>query len=195
MDFFAHILWAVAIFTIIGRKTGIKFNLKRAAFWGVFPDLFAFGLPVVWIIISFLLGTFDISILPAPEDMEPTIRDSVPVFRAASILYNTGHSLIIFAGAILMIILASRLADKTHIFSSKKLTAAVPKEMSAWLFHILLDIPSHSYKFFATPFLWPVSDFKIDGISWRTPWFFAFNYAAIGLVYIYIWRKNTNKRI
>jgi len=36
----------------------------------------------------------------------------------------------------------------------------------AWALHIIIDIPTHSYELFPTPFLWPISDFKINGIPW-----------------------------
>jgi hypothetical protein len=41
--------------------------------------------------------------------------------------------------------------------------------MLGWLLHIAIDIPTHSFRYYATRFLWPVSDFRIDGIAWRTP--------------------------
>ena len=36
----------------------------------------------------------------------------------------------------------------------------------AWLLHILIDIPTHSRKQWAPQFLWPLSHYSINGISW-----------------------------
>jgi hypothetical protein len=41
--------------------------------------------------------------------------------------------------------------------------------LAAWGLHILIDIPTHSLALFPTPFLWPVSDFKVNGIGWDNP--------------------------
>jgi hypothetical protein len=38
----------------------------------------------------------------------------------------------------------------------------------AWLLHILIDIPTHSRRYWAPQFLWPFSTFTVDGISWPT---------------------------
>jgi hypothetical protein len=40
-----------------------------------------------------------------------------------------------------------------------------------------------------TRFLWPVSDYRIDGIPWWTPWFWCCTYAALAIVYFLLWRK------
>jgi CRISPR-associated DxTHG motif protein len=42
-------------------------------------------------------------------------------------------------------------------------------ESLAWGLHILLDIFTHSFRFFPTPFLWPISDFKVNGWHWGRP--------------------------
>jgi hypothetical protein len=34
-----------------------------------------------------------------------------------------------------------------------------------------------------------VSDFRIDGIAWWTPWFWTATYAALAAVYLALWRK------
>ena len=36
----------------------------------------------------------------------------------------------------------------------------------AWPFHIILDFFTHSIEYFPTPILWPISDYKFDGIPW-----------------------------
>jgi hypothetical protein len=60
----------------------------------------------------------------------------------------------------------------------------------ARLFHILLDIPTHSLAFYATPFLWPISSYKFDGIPRSTPWIFFTNLTILAIVYgIYARKK------
>jgi hypothetical protein len=58
-------------------------------------------------------------------------------------------------------------------------------EFMAWGLHILVDIPTHSSAFFPTPFLWPLSDFMVDGVGWSSPWIFFPN--LILLVVFYLW--------
>ena len=69
--------------------------------------------------------------------------------------------------------------------------------MLGWGLHILIDIPTHSYQFYPTPLLWPVSSWKFNGFSWTTPWFIIVNYLAILLVYalLYILRKRRRQKI
>lgn len=76
------------------------------------------------------------------------------------------------------------------------MTRKWPWLMGGWVLHIIIDIPTHTKAFFATPFLWPLSNFKIDGISWGTLWFMLINYSALVLVYLLIvWKRNRIKKI
>ncbi|MEZ0328590.1 MAG: hypothetical protein ABWK15_03360 [Dissulfuribacterales bacterium] len=58
--------------------------------------------------------------------------------------------------------------------------------MLAWVFHILLDIPTHSAAYFPTRMFWPISDFVIDGIPWTMPAIWYSNLA--GLLLLFLWR-------
>lgn len=40
------------------------------------------------------------------------------------------------------------------------------KAYAAWLLHIMIDIPTHSRRQWGPKFLWPFSDFSVDGVSW-----------------------------
>ena len=53
-----------------------------------------------------------------------------------------------------------------------------------WSFHILLDIPTHAKKYLATPFLWPFSRLKFDGIHWSDKGFMLFNYTVLLFLYL-----------
>lgn len=53
-----------------------------------------------------------------------------------------------------------------------------------WFLHIVIDIPVHD-GFFTTRFIYPISDYGINGIPWTNVWVFAGNYLALGCVYLY----------
>ncbi len=89
-------------------------------------------------------------------------------------LYPAAHSLLVFLPAFGLAALLAR---------------RIVYEMLGWLLHILIDIPTHSFSYYATRFLWPVSDFRIDGIAWWTPWFWIATYMALAAVYFLMWRK------
>lgn len=186
MDFFSHAFWTATLYKILQKKTKKPLNLWRATFWGTFPDLFAFGIPVLLIITELLLGKISLSDLPSPEKIEPPRQNFFPILNIVSTLYTISHSLVIFFAAV--IVWAAILYFKRKsVFSATK---AIPWELGGWMIHILIDIPTHSTKFYATPFLWPISDIKFSGLSWGTPWFLILDYAAIIAVYFIVWRKN-----
>lgn len=66
--------------------------------------------------------------------------------------------------------------------------------MSAWAIHILIDIPTHSDKFFPTQFLWPLSNYKFYGIIWATPWFMIINYGALVIAFFIVPHETERKR-
>jgi hypothetical protein len=89
-------------------------------------------------------------------------------------LYPAAHSLVIFALAFAVATLLAR---------------RIVYEMLGWLLHILIDIPTHSFSYYATRFLWPLSDFRIDGIAWWTRWFWIATYGALAVVYAVMWKR------
>ncbi len=86
-------------------------------------------------------------------------------------LYNFTHSLVVAAFIILLITIITR---KFYIF------------LLGWPLHILIDIPTHEAAFFPTPFLYPIFNLKINGISWARPEFLAINYLTLVFVYSFI---------
>jgi hypothetical protein len=58
-----------------------------------------------------------------------------------------------------------------------------PWLFTAWLLHIVCDIPTHVTSYFPTPFLWPLPTPFVDGVPWSTAWLMAANYAAMGIIY------------
>ncbi len=162
MEIVAHALWTAAAALTAARTADIRVPVRAAVWWGVFPDVLAFGPPVavgLWMRFS-----------GAPAESGhalPHIHIGVPLYPAA-------HSVLVFAAVFALVWIAAR----RPVYS-----------LLGWLLHILIDIPTHSYSYYATRFLWPVSDFRIDGMAWWTPWFWVATYAALAAVYAVIWKK------
>lgn len=164
MDIASHGLWGGIAF---GRKN--KKSFWTAFLFGIMPDLLAFG-PFF---IGILLGFYQRPIFNGTEPPNPAL---IPSF--VSKIYSTTHSLIVFAAVFFIVWLIL----KRPVY-----------EMLAWGLHIFLDIPTHSYAFFPTPFLWPISHFEVNGISWSHPVIFVPD--IILLVIFYAWyflRKRKN---
>lgn len=160
-----------------GAATSNGVSTVWAALWGVAPDVFAFAPVFISVILAFLSGENSISIsnIRHPSDIEPMGEDTLFIFRLTRQLYNIGHSAIIFAA----------------VFAIVAILLKKPKwSMLGWLFHILIDIPTHSYKFYPTPVFWPFSSWEFNGISWATPWFLVLDVSAMLIVsLIYFIRK------
>ncbi|MDZ7374082.1 MAG: hypothetical protein ONB23_08950 [candidate division KSB1 bacterium] len=86
------------------------------------------------------------------------------VFR----LYDVSHSLVVAAVVIGLVYL---------------LRKRIPLFLVAWPLHILFDIPTHSRAFFPTPFLWPFSNLRVNGVPWSTPWLMLLNYGVLALLF------------
>lgn len=177
MDIFSHGFWSGVVYKGINRKIKKSFKIKLAIFWGVFPDIFAFSIMFFWLFGNFIFGNINFSKLPQLHEIEPARQNNLSIFNLTSFLYNLSHSVIIF----IVVFAITLLIFRRPIW-----------EMGGWLFHILLDIPTHSYQFYPTPFLWPLSNFKFNGFSWTSPWFFILNYIAIIVVYFIFYRRKSN---
>jgi hypothetical protein len=136
----------------------------------MFPDLLAFGPPVaigLWLLLT------------GGTDVRSVRGGHLPHLGARVPLYPLGHSLITF---FLVFAVTSLLARRVVL------------ELLGWLSHILIDIFTHSLRYYATPFLWPVWGYRVDGIPWWTPWFWCCTYVALAVVYLLLWRKGWLKR-
>lgn len=155
MDIFSHGLYGGAFF---GRRSRLSYWL--AFFFGIAPDLFSFGL-------FFAMNLLGITERPDWSSGHPA-EEMIPSYIHT--MYDWTHSLVIFAIVFAIVWLIRR----------KPLY-----EMLGWPLHILVDIPTHSTEFFATPFLWPISDYKVNGHNWSSPEIFIPN--VIILVSLYLW--------
>jgi len=185
MDLFSHGLWTAAAGKgindfVLKPRAKKPLKLRWLVWWGIFPDIFAFTIPIAWIIGGILLGDFKFSDVPSPENMEPMASGKTNgIYQLSISLYNLSHSLIIFGAVFAMLFLILR---------------RPVWELAAWPFHILIDIPTHSYQFYPTPFFWPISGIKFNGFSWGTPWFLIANYSAIFLAYLFLAIKEKRLR-
>lgn len=176
MDILSHGLWAGAAARAAKQKKQIPIRYRNAFFWGMFPDLFAFT-PIFVIGIVTLLLTGAPPAFPRPEHAEPAPPSLNTVAHFTHHLYALSHSIIIFTAVFSLILLVTK----------KK-----PWAMGGWLLHILMDIPTHSYRFYPTPFLWPISSYTYNGFSWSQAWFMILNYSTLALIYLWLWKNNTH---
>ena len=181
MDTFSHGLWAGALAKGLNQREGKRHvNVWATALWGVFPDIFAFGIPFVWILWSVVFGDASFSDFGGrPRLSEPTSGGAVVLYQFSHVLYNMSHSLIVFAGVFF--------AVWVH-FKQARL------ELLGWLLHILMDVPTHTYAFFPTPVFWPILDWKFDGFSWSQPWFMVLNYSLLLLAYALLMKRGESKK-
>ncbi len=123
MDVVAHGLWGGTLFYAQSRK-----KFLAAVLIGMAPDLLSFGIFFVthpeWLTLR-LVGKIS---GPPPLTLLPPY-----VFYA----YNLTHSLMVWAVA---------------FFLLWEQTKKPPWLLSAWLLHILCDIPTHASSYFPTPF-------------------------------------------
>lgn len=135
-----------------------------SAFFGIIPDLLSFGFLFAS---NFIFG-----------GGIRLFSSSGPISKYVTESYNYTHSLIIFFGVLMIIYF---LTKRFYVF------------LLGWPLHILLDIPTHTNKFFPTPFLFPISNYTFNGVSWSNNIFTLINYSALFLAYIFIFRNNIKK--
>lgn len=171
MDIFSHGLWAGAAAYGANMKRKRPISVWKTAAWGVFPDLFSFTIAFVWMIATSV--RFD------ARNAEPFGGDGHIISQLTTTLYDLSHSLIIF----LLVFGIVWYLLKRPVW-----------ELSGWLLHMLIDVPTHSYQFYPTPILWPISEWKFNGFSWGQPWFMALDITALAIVYWMIWRSYRRKK-
>lgn len=156
-----------------GLWGGGLFGTNKKLFWisfafGIMPDFLAFSFPFAVRILSALSGNgigFDYG--------RPAFPDYVHS------VYNVTHSLVVFT---LVFLAVWAIRKKVYV------------PMLAWGFHIFLDIFTHSKAFFPTPFPWPLSEYRFDGISWGTPVIFLTNVVFLVVLYTILFLQNRNKK-
>jgi hypothetical protein len=146
-----------------GLWTGVIFKNDKKIWWPIFfsvaPDIFSNG---IYMVLSVIKGVSFID--SSREHLNPIRPDIIPI------LYSVTHSLVFFALAFLIV-----------WFILKKPWWA----LGAWGIHIAIDIPFHSTKFFATPFLYPLSSFSVNSINWGDKsYILIINFCLLAIIYL-----------
>jgi hypothetical protein len=183
MDTLAHGLWATAVSKSVNIKTPRTLKTGQMALWGILPDLFSFTPVVVWMIWQMSYNGVPFSEIPRPEFMSAEERKGIFILRLTQTLYHINHSMVIFLSLFMLVWLVRRyLSGRASGYS---FGGGKPYfEMTGWLLHILLDIPTHSEKFYPTLFLWPLSGFHFNGSSWGNVKFMIGNYICLLAAFI-----------
>ena len=163
MDILSHGLYGGVL---VGRKSRRSFWL--AFFFGIAPDLFSFGIFTASVWLGLASGLDWGSRHPDPSLIPSYVQS----------LYNVTHSLVIWTLVFALVWIVYR---------------KLPWVLGAWGLHILCDIPTHSTRFFPTPFLWPFNTPYVNGIPWARPTFMIANYALLALTYLGIHRYKVIK--
>lgn len=140
-----------------------KGQLWLAFLIGVLPDIIPLGIPFIQFVFS--------GARPSEESLY-----NLPAY--VHFLYAITHSLIIMVMVFLLIYLIKK---KIYIW------------MLGWPLHILIDIPTHSKEFFPTLFLYPISNFTINGINWGNPYIFFPNWILLTILFIIVFWKNIKR--
>lgn len=181
MDIFAHGLWAGVLTRAANFECANKkpLRVRWAVFWGVFPDLFTFIIPVGILFYGLILGESELPAWPRTHGRTVASPDEgILLFQYTHTLYSISHSAVIFLLTFFIV----------WFFAKRPVW-----EMGGWFLHVLIDIPTHSNQFYPTPFLWPVSSFGVNGFPWANPVFLTVNYLLIATAYsaLYFVRKKT----
>lgn len=153
MDTLSHGLWGGVA---CGRKSRMSFWL--AFFLGAAPDLFSFGPLFLGWALSGFPETYK-----SGEPPNPALIPAL-VFQ----LYNVTHSLLVW------------LAVFSILYTALK---RPPWVFGAWALHILCDIPTHTTRYFPTPYLWPFPTPFVNGFRWSVWWFMLLNYGTLAAAY------------
>ena len=129
-------------------------------FFGILPDIFSFGIYFIYLIV---FSEFEFG-RPSREELPYWVYD----------LYDISHSMVT---ALVFIAIAYKI-NKDFAWP-----------MLAWPMHIIVDFFTHSIEFFPTPILWPISDYRFDGIPWSNPYVWFGNIACIIILFVYRTKK------
>lgn len=178
MDILAHALWAGAGAELGGRRRPLK---RRAVALIValaaLPDTLHL-LPIAgW----WLFGDGTFAALRAYAIAVPGHEPPLPatVQLLSHHLHCIAHSAVVAALTTLLLWVALR-------------SLWIP--LLGWWSHIVIDVLTHSADYYPVPVLYPITDRGFDGLAWNTPWFMVANYAALGMVGLWLLRRRSIKR-
>lgn len=156
MDFISHGLWAGVA---SGRKN--KKDFWKSFIWGAMPDVIPFA-PV------FISGFYKMIFSGDAGFFGRPVISEIPsyVFK----IYSVTHSYFTFLFVFLIMYLIYKKPNYLMI---------------GWPIHITMDIFTHSKAFFPTPFLWPFSSYRFDGVPWSNSYILIPNLVLLLVFYLY----------
>lgn len=164
MDVLAHGLWTNIMYKIIPITRRDKKTTAWGIAFGVLPDLFSFTPIFTAYFYDVLVG--NIQWIKGRPDL-----DVFPLAGLTHTLYNFSHSFVIWVIATILILMITR---------------KFPWIFLGWFLHIAIDLFSHSREFFATPYLYPLSNNTVNGVPWSHPVFMAINYGLLIALYLLV---------
>lgn len=178
MDVLSHGLWAAAAAEILRRKRGgTGRQVGLAAALGVVPDV-AQLLPVAaWFLAQGTPGAIG-EFIAAMPGQEPSMPGAVSA--TSHHLHCIFHSAPI---AIVVGLVAWRLRVRCGFWIA----------MAGWWSHIALDVPTHSYDYYAVPVFYPFTYWGFDGVAWTNPWVMGTGFVALVAVYAWLWRTRPGR--
>ena len=96
MDIVSHGIWAGLAAKTANKKVKRPLNLRLAFFFGVFPDIFAFTLPFIFLLWNLIFKGVSVFDLKHSHSVEGISQDSISFNNLTFNLYQLSHSLIIF---------------------------------------------------------------------------------------------------
>jgi len=163
MDVLSHGLWGS-----IGFGQQNKNRFWESFLFGIMPDFLSYG-------IFFIMLMSGIS---QDLDWESSSGQVAFIPQYVSTLYTITHSLVVFSFVFIVL---------WFIYKEPVYPAM------AWGLHIIMDIFTHADGFFPTPFLWPLLDFRISGVTWSEPSIFIPNLVLISIFYVWFFMINKKK--
>lgn len=156
MDFISHGLWAGIT---SGRKN--KRDFWKSFAWGAMPDIIPFS-PM------FIIGFYNMVFGSSSSFFGRPDIATIPSYVFD--LYSVTHSYFTFLFVFLIFYLIYKKPNWLMI---------------GWPIHITMDIFTHSKAFFPTPFLWPFSSYRFDGVPWSN-WFILIpDVLILAILYLY----------
>lgn len=171
MDIVAHGLWAgIAVAAVARRRPVSRREAGLAVGLALLPDL-AHALPVLALA---LVQPGGLALLAAYATALPGLEPPLPppVAGLAHHLHCTLHSAVVAAAVSALL---------------WRRAPALRLPLLGWWSHIVIDVFTHSARFYPSPVLYPFTQAGFDGVAWNTPGFMLLNYAAMLAAALALW--------
>ena len=178
MDIVSHALWAAAAAEALRRRgTFARRDVIVAGAFGAMPDLvglvpvsaWAIGSPEPWNVVA--------AYVAAVPGQEPSMAGWAR--QSEHVLHCSAHSLVVLAFVALL---------------AWRQGAATRAALLGWTLHIALDVPTHSSAYYAVTLLYPLSEWRFDGLAWTSPAVLAANWILLAATGAALWLTRGGRR-